>query len=51
MPRERIWVMPQGVTAAELEKRWPIVAAAAAQAGINASHRLHVLAWNDERGH
>ena len=49
--RDRIWVMPQGITAAELEKRWPIVAAAAAHAGINASHRLHVLAWNDERGH
>jgi organic radical activating enzyme len=50
-PRERIWVMPEGTTAAVLAARWPGLAAAAAELGINASHRLHVLAWGDERGH
>lgn len=50
-PRSRVWVMPEGTTAAKLEERWPVIAGAAAEVGVNASHRLHVLAWNDERGH
>lgn len=49
--RERLWIMPQGQTRAELDKRWPDIAALASQLGINATHRLHVLAWDDERGH
>lgn len=47
----RTWVMPEGITAETLAERWPMVASAAAKHGINASHRLHVLAWDDERGH
>lgn len=47
----RTWVMPEGIDALVLGERWPEVASAAAKHGINASHRLHVLAWNDERGH
>jgi organic radical activating enzyme len=50
-PRERVWVMPEGVTAVELAERWPAIAAAAARHCVNASHRLHVLAWGTERGH
>ncbi|MFI6519881.1 7-carboxy-7-deazaguanine synthase QueE [Spirillospora sp. NPDC050679] len=50
-PAGQVWVMPLGVTAAELDERWRVVAEAAAQHGINATHRLHVLAWGDERGH
>lgn len=49
--RERLWVMPQGATREELDKRWPGIASVAAQMRVNATHRLHVLAWNDERGH
>lgn len=49
-PRERVWVMPEGTTGAVLGERWPVIAQAAAEHGINASHRLHVLAWGDERG-
>lgn len=49
--RQRVWVMPEGVTTAVLEQRWPGVAQAAADRNINASHRLHVLAWGEERGH
>mgnify|MGYP001101970014 CR=1 FL=1 len=49
--RDRIWVMPEGTTPDQLAHRWPVVAAAAAQHGVNATHRLHVLAWGDERGH
>lgn len=50
-PREQVWVMPEGATAAELAERWPAIAAAAAHHSIAASHRLHVLAWGSERGH
>lgn len=50
-PLDKVWVMPEGTTTETLTRRWPWVAQDAANAGINASHRLHVLAWNDERGH
>jgi len=50
-PADRVWVMPEGVTAEVLATRWPMVANTAAELGINASHRLHVLAWADARGH
>ncbi len=49
-PAERVWVMPQGQTRMELDQRWPSIAEAAVKHGINATHRLHVLAWGNERG-
>lgn len=49
-PRETVWVMPEGTSAEVLTARWPEIAGAAAAAGINASHRLHVLAWGDTKG-
>jgi 7-cyano-7-deazaguanosine (preQ0) biosynthesis protein QueE len=49
-PAGRTWVMPQGATAVDLQIRWPIVLDAAIDQGLNASHRLHVLAWGDIRG-
>lgn len=49
-PRTRTSVMPLGTTAEELGERWPGVCDAAARAGLNVSHRLHVLAWGDTRG-
>lgn len=50
VPRARMWVMPEGTTSQVLAARWPAIVEAAVAAGINASHRLHVLAWEDERG-
>lgn len=50
-PRERVWVMPEGTTAEVLNSRYPMVATEATKHRINASHRLHVLAWTDVRGH
>jgi len=50
-PKDRVWVMPEGTTADVLNARFPEVATAAAEHHINASHRLHVLAWTDVRGH
>ncbi|WP_255354721.1 radical SAM protein [Frankia sp. R43] len=49
-PGVRVWVMPRGTTRAELDATWPVVAQAATEHGLNATHRLHVLAWGDERG-
>jgi 7-carboxy-7-deazaguanine synthase len=46
-----VWVMPEGVTVAALQERWPHIAQAAADNGVNATHRLHVLAWLEARGH
>ena len=50
-PYDRVWVMPEGTTIDVLNLRWPAIADTAARFGINATHRLHVLAWGDERGH
>lgn len=49
-PRSAVWVMPLGTSTEELQARWPGVARAAADAHINASHRVHVLAWGDVKG-
>jgi 7-carboxy-7-deazaguanine synthase len=51
VPLSQLWVMPEGTTSEVLAQRWPAIADAAAERGINASHRLHVLAWGDKRGH
>jgi 7-cyano-7-deazaguanosine (preQ0) biosynthesis protein QueE len=50
-PVRQVWVMPEGTSPEALAASWPEVAEAAAVHGVNASHRLHVLAWGDERGH
>ena len=51
IPHKNVWVMPEGATTEPLQERWPTLAQAAADAGINASHRLHALAWGDSKGH
>ena len=48
---DRVWAMPEGATAEELAPRWRNVAEACAMLNINASHRLHALAWGDSKGH
>jgi organic radical activating enzyme len=50
-PKSRVWVMPEGTTSEVLNGRFPEVATAATEHHINCSHRLHVLAWTDARGH
>jgi 7-cyano-7-deazaguanosine (preQ0) biosynthesis protein QueE len=50
-PRDHVWVMPEGQTTDALRGRWQRIAEHAAQVGVNATHRLHVLAWGHERGH
>jgi 7-carboxy-7-deazaguanine synthase len=46
----QVWLMPEGTTPAALGTRWPMVAEFAAEHGVNATHRLHVLAFGDTRG-
>ncbi|WP_256789029.1 7-carboxy-7-deazaguanine synthase QueE [Frankia sp. AvcI1] len=50
-PAGQVWAMPQGASVEQLAQTWPAVVEAAAAAGLNASHRLHVLAWGQQRGH
>jgi len=49
-PRERTWVMPLGTSADVLQARWSEVVCAAVEYGLNATQRLHILAWGDVRG-
>ncbi|QGJ93542.1 lipoyl synthase [Arthrobacter phage Mufasa8] len=50
-PLTQVWVMPEGTTSEVLNGRFPEIATAATDHRINCSHRLHVLAWTDARGH
>jgi organic radical activating enzyme len=50
-PDRAVWLMPEGVSAAELAPRYRMAADFAVAHGINVTHRLHVLAWGEERGH
>ncbi|MDF5756638.1 7-carboxy-7-deazaguanine synthase QueE [Spongiactinospora sp. TRM90649] len=45
-----VWVMPEGVTAETTTAHLRQIADPAIAAGFNLTARLHVLAWNDERG-
>lgn len=49
-PLDRVWVMPEGVSAEALQAKWPEVAKRAAELKINATHRIHVLAFGDTKG-
>lgn len=51
IPQKNVWVMPEGATEPELQKKWATLAQAAADNNINATHRLHALAWGDQKGH
>lgn len=50
IPAERVVLMPEGTTAAELKARSPWIAETCAQRGYRFSSRLHILIWGDKRG-
>lgn len=50
LPDHAIWLMPEGRSADAILARQGWVTEQAAEHGWNASTRLHVLAWGDERG-
>jgi organic radical activating enzyme len=49
--RDRIWVMPQGTTAKELDRSARMVAEGALKRGYNFSDRLHIRIWGEARKH
>lgn len=50
-PADRTWVMPEATVGDELVGNYVAdIVEATAAAGLNYSTRLHVLAWDDERG-
>jgi organic radical activating enzyme len=48
--RDRVWLMPEASTVAELDARGPTVAAAALDAGCRYSDRLHLRLYGPKRG-
>ncbi len=50
LPRERVMLMPEGLTAAALAARAGAIAAAAGRLGVRVSPRLHVELWGARRG-
>jgi organic radical activating enzyme len=49
-PRSQVWVMPLGTSTEDLLRNWNDIATSAAMRGINATQRVHVLAWGDTKG-
>lgn len=49
-PHARVWLMPEGTDIDTVLTRWPAIADAAVELGVNATQRLHVLAWGKARG-
>lgn len=50
IPPERVVLMPEGRTSAELGARSPWLAETCARRGYRFSTRLHILIWGDRRG-
>lgn len=50
IPPERVVLMPEGRTSAELTARSPWLAETCTQRGYRFSTRLHILIWGDKRG-
>lgn len=48
--RDAVWMMPEGTSAERLLKRWREICEAAVKYRVNATMRLHVLAWENTRG-
>jgi organic radical activating enzyme len=50
IPRDRIWVMPEGTTPVAVLEHHRAMAEAALAHGFNTTTRLHTLLWGQERG-
>lgn len=50
VPADRVLLMPEGRTAAELQRRSAAIAELCAERGYRFSPRLHILLWGDRRG-
>lgn len=50
IPRDRVLLMPEGMTRAAVLERSPMVAAQCQRHGFRFSPRLHILLWGPKRG-
>jgi len=50
LPPERVLLMPQAATTAELLSRSRIVAELCQRTGLRFGQRLHILLWDKQRG-
>lgn len=50
VPRDRVWLMPQAITTAELEQRTTWLKPAAAERGYRFTSRLHIELFGNTRG-
>ncbi len=48
--QDQVWVQPEGVTTAQHLATLHTLADHIVERGYNTSTRLHLLAWNEERG-
>jgi 7-carboxy-7-deazaguanine synthase len=49
LPAESVWIMPEGITAEDVNAHGAAIADAAIAAGFNVTTRLHVQLWGNER--
>ena len=50
LPRDRVWIMPEGTDVLTLQGRGVDLIEPTLAAGFNYTTRLHVLLWGKERG-
>jgi 7-carboxy-7-deazaguanine synthase len=50
LPRDRVFLMPEGKLPSEINSKFQFVIESALQLGVNVTTRLHVLAYGDIRG-
>ena len=50
IPREKVWMMPQGRTPSELQARLGHLAEFCKSEGFNLTDRLHIEMWGDKKG-
>jgi len=50
LPRDRVYLMPEGKLPSEINSKFQFVIESALQLGVNVTTRLHVLAYGDMRG-
>ncbi|MFQ5498777.1 MAG: 7-carboxy-7-deazaguanine synthase QueE [Candidatus Zixiibacteriota bacterium] len=50
LPADRVWLMPEGYTRSRQIELTPLVIDMAIKNGFRFAVRLHILAWNNERG-
>jgi 7-carboxy-7-deazaguanine synthase len=50
IPNNKVWLMPEGLTEDELNKRRKWLMELATDKGYNFTDRLHIIAYGDKRG-